>query len=101
PATASGLADRSDDRGGSLGDVRLDHPLLAPFRETPAALAAPRFIRHARLEPANGGAVIARCDDGLHAVVERREGSGRVIVLATPLDSRSGDFPLQPAFVPF
>jgi len=45
--------------------------------------------------------VIARFDDGLPAVVERREGSGRVIVLATPLDSRSGDFPLQPAFVPF
>jgi len=101
PAATSGIADRSDDRGASLGDVRLDHPLLAPFRETPAALAAPRFLRHARLEPANGGETIARFDDGSPAVVERREGSGHVIVLATPLDARAGDFPLQPAFVPF
>ena len=76
PPAASGLADRSDDRGGSLGDVRLDHPLLAPFRETPAALAAPRFLRHARLEPAHGGEVVARFDDGSAAVVERTRRDG-------------------------
>ena len=101
PATVDGLADRSDDRGGSLGDVRIDHPLLAPFRETPAALVAPRFLRYARLEPANAGQVVARFDDGSVAVAERAEGSGRVIMIGAPLDARSGDFPLQPAFVPF
>jgi hypothetical protein len=101
PATVDGLADRSDDRGGSLGDVRIDHPLLAPFRETPAALVAPRFLRYTRLEPANAGQVVARFDDGSAAVVERAQGSGRVIMLGAPLDARSGDFPLQPAFVPF
>ncbi|MEO8561560.1 MAG: BatA domain-containing protein [bacterium] len=101
PATVVGMSDRADERGGALGDVRLDHPLFAPFRETPAALAAPRFLRHATLEAANGGEVIARFDDGFPAVLERREGTGHVIALATPLDARSGDFPLQPAFVPF
>jgi hypothetical protein len=102
PASVDGLADRSDDRGGSLGDVRVDHPLLAPFRETPAALVAPRFLRHARLETTNNGAqVVARFDDGSPAMVERTEGTGRVIVLGTPLDARAGDFPLQPAYVPF
>jgi hypothetical protein len=101
PASVGSFADRSDDRGGSLGDVRIDHPLLAPFRETPAALVAPRFLRHARLEPANGGEVIARFDDGSAAIVERTEGTGRVIELGMPLDARAGDFPLQPAYVPF
>ena len=101
PATASALADRSEDRGGSLGDVRLDHPLLAPFRETPAALAAPRFLRHARLEPTHGGEIVARFDDGSAAVVERTDGMGHVIVLGVPLDARAGDFPLQPAYLPF
>ena len=101
PASVDGLADRSDDRGGSLGDVRVDHPLLAPFRETPAALVAPRFLRHARLEPITGAQVVARFDDGSPAMVERTEGTGRVIVLGTPLDARAGDFPLQPAYVPF
>jgi len=101
PASVDGLADRTEDRGGSLGDVRVDHPLLAPFRETPAALVAPRFLRHARLEPANGGEIVARFDDGSAAMVERTEGSGHVIVLGTPLDARAGDFPLQPAYLPF
>ena len=101
PATASGLADRSDDRGGSLGDVRLDHPLLAPFRQTPAALAAPRFLRHARLQPAHGGEIVARFDDGSAAVVERTDGMGHVIMVGMPLDARAGDFPLQPAYLPF
>ncbi|HEU4720400.1 MAG TPA: hypothetical protein VFS59_03485, partial [Gemmatimonadaceae bacterium] len=101
PASVDGLADRSDDRGGSLGDVRIDHPLLAPFRETPAALTAPRFLRHARLEAASGSQVVARFDDGSPAMVERTEGTGRVIVLGTPLDARAGDFPLQPAYLPF
>jgi hypothetical protein len=101
PASVSSLADRSNDRGGSLGDVRIDHPLLAPFRETPAALAAPRFLRHARLDPAHGGEIVARFDDGSAAVVERTEGGGRVIMLGTPLDARAGDFPLQPAYLPF
>jgi hypothetical protein len=101
PASVGSLVDRSDDRGGSLGDVRLDHPLLQPFRETPAALVAPRFLRHARLEPANGGEIVARFDDGSAAIVERREGTGRVIELGMPLDARAGDFPLQPAYLPF
>jgi len=101
PASVSSFADRSDDRGGSFGDVRIDHPLLAPFRETPAALVAPRFLRHARLDPANGGEIVARFDDGSAAIVERTHGAGRVIELGMPLDARAGDFPLQPAYLPF
>ena len=47
--------------------------------------------------------IVADTDaDGLiRAMVERTEGTGRVIVLGTPLDARAGDFPLQPAYVPF
>jgi hypothetical protein len=101
PASVAGRADRSGDRGGSLGDVRVDHPLLAPFREARSALYAPRFLRYARLEPADRAETIARFDDGSAAIVERREGAGRVVMVALPLDARAGDFPLQPAFLPF
>jgi hypothetical protein len=101
PASASGTADRLGDRGGSLGDVRLDHPLFTIFRDAPTALTAARFLRYPRLEPGPGADVIARFDDGLPAVVERREGSGHVVVIDAPLDARAGDFPLQPAFLPF
>lgn len=101
PAATRGFADRLVDRGGFLANVELDHPLFNPFREAPAALGAARFLRYPRLEPRTGGEVLARFDDGLPAVVERREGLGRVILVAAPLDAQAGDFPLQPAYLPF
>lgn len=101
PATITGTADRLTDLGGSLGDVRLDHPLFATFRSTPSALGAARFLRYPRMEASPSSDVIARFDDGLAAVIEQREGLGRVVLVAAPLDARSGDFPLQPAYLPF
>jgi hypothetical protein len=101
PATVNGNTDRVVDRGGSLGDVRLDHPLYAAFRDAPAALSAARFLRYPRFEPAVGTEVIARFDDGLPATLERREGMGRIVLLGMPLDTRSGDFPLQSSYLPF
>lgn len=100
-ATAiDGLADRRAGGGAVLGELRSDHPLFSPFRATPAALAAPRFWRYPRLTPAVGTDVLARFDDGQPAVLERRAGEGRIIVLALALDVREGDLPLQPAFLP-
>jgi hypothetical protein len=101
PATIAGSADRLSDRGGTLRDVRTEHPLFAPFRETPDALGAVRLFRYARLDAAPSGDVLARFDDGLPAVIERRVGEGRVLLLALPLDNSNGDFPLQPVFLPF
>jgi hypothetical protein len=99
-ATTVGLADRRVAGGAVIGEYRVDHPLFSPFRATPAALGAPRFWRYPRLEPAAGTEVLARLDDGSPALLERREGEGRVIVNALPLDSRDGDLALQPAFLP-
>ena len=101
PARARGQADRLADRGGFLADVRGEHPVFSVFHEAPAALGAARFLRYPRLEPAAGADVLARFDDGLPAVVEQREGLGRVILVAAPLDAQAGDFPLQPAYLPF
>lgn len=99
-AGVNGIADRRAGGGAMLGDVREEHPLFTPFRSAPAALVAPRFYRYPRLEPAVGTDVLARFDDGAPAVLERDAGEGRVILLATALDARESDFPLQPAFLP-
>ena len=48
-----------------------------------------------------GTDVLARFDDGVPAVLERRDGTGRIVTLLMPLDTRTGDLPLQPAFLPF
>jgi hypothetical protein len=100
PAKANGMADRLSDRGGSLRDLRFEHPLFAPFRETEGAFGAARLLRYARLDAPRDADVLARFDDGLPAVMERRNGAGHVVVLAVPLDAQNGDLPLQPAFLP-
>ena len=100
PAKFVGSADRMADRGGSLGDFRMDHPLFAPFRDASSALSAVRFLRYPRMEASSGAEVIARFDDGLPAVIDRRDGTGHIVLLAMGLDAASGDFPLQPAYLP-
>lgn len=101
PADVDGSTDRLSDRGGSLRELRMEHPLLAPFRDVPEAIRSVRALRYPRLTPTAGSDVIARFDDGLPAVVEQGLGAGRVVMLALPLDNLLGDFPVQPAYLPF
>jgi hypothetical protein len=101
PAKVTGMADRLPDRGGTLTQLHLEHALFAPFRSTPDALGGARFLRYPRLDVLAGTEVLARFDDALPAIIEKRTGSGRVLVVAAPLDGQGGDLPLQPAFLPF
>jgi hypothetical protein len=102
PARGDGEIDRLADRGGTLGDVALEHPVFAPFRAGgSAALSSARFIRYTRLVADTGTQILARFDDGAPALLERRIGAGRLLVSAIPLDARGGDFPLQPVYLPF
>jgi hypothetical protein len=101
PALLRGTADRLAERGGTLGEFSQEHPVFAAFREAPVALQAARFLRYPRLEARPDAEVLARFDDGLPAIVERRHGAGRVVLTAIPLDAEAGDFPLQPAYLPF
>jgi hypothetical protein len=48
-----------------------------------------------------GWDVAARFTDGSPALLERRDGAGRIVLFASDLDRRWNDFPLNPAFVPF
>ncbi len=102
PGSAKGMVDRTDDRGGVLGATSLEHPIFAPFRGSASApLGSARFFRYPRLTPTTDAQVVARFDDGLPALLERQEGVGRVLMTAMSLDATSGDFPLQPTYLPF
>jgi hypothetical protein len=102
PGTVSGMVERLGDGGGSFGEVTLDHPVFTPFREGgTAVLGAARFLRYPKLAPVEGSQVLARFDDGSPLLVEKSLGDGRVLLVATPLDNLTGDFPLQPGFLPF
>ncbi|HJR35420.1 MAG TPA: BatA domain-containing protein [Gemmatimonadales bacterium] len=102
PGRITGTVERMEDRGGAFGEVSLDHEVFAPFRAgAAAALGAARFLSYPRIEPGEGAEVIARFDDGAPALIEKPRGQGRVLLLGAPLDAVTGDFPLQPGYLPF
>jgi hypothetical protein len=76
------------------------HPVFRPFGPLLANLGNVRFDRVWRVGP-DGWSVLARFDDGGPALLERTEGSGRVLLFASDLDRRWNDFPVHPSFVPF
>ena len=82
----------------SASDVR--HPIFRPFGPFAANLGQVRFERIWKVK-AGGWEVAARFTDGSPALLERRDGSGRVMVFASDVDRRWNEFPLHPAFVPF
>ena len=82
----------------SVTDLR--HPIFRPFGALAANLGHVRFERTWRVDT-EGWEVAARFTDGTPALIERREGEGRVVLFASDVARRWNDFPLHPAFVPF
>lgn len=97
-STLSPADARDAPRAFAATDLR--HPIFKPFGPLLANLGQVRFNRIARVR-SDGWDVVAKFDDGTPALVERREGKGRVLLFASDLDRRWNDFPLHSAFVPF
>jgi hypothetical protein len=100
PATLRG--NRVRESGAALGDAETSHPALAVFQGSAIdGFASVRVRRHTVIEPAADGTVLLRFDDGSPALVAGALGAGHLMLVGIPLDGRRGDFPLQPAFLPF
>jgi hypothetical protein len=84
----------------ALSPTDLRHPIFRPFGSLAANLGQVHFDKAWRLN-ADGWDVAARFTDGSPALLERREGQGRVVLFASDFDRRWNDFPLHPTFVPF
>ena len=93
--------DRLDTHGATLGFLDRTHPIFNVF-STPHSgdFSAARFYRYWNVTPAPGDRELARFDAGHVALLERRVGRGRVLVLTSALDGVWSDFPLQPIFLP-
>ena len=98
PSLMSGSVEMAGSTALSPTDLR--HPIFRPFGALAANLGQVRFTTAWRLAT-DGWDVVARFTDGNPAVVERREGQGRVVLFASDLGRQWNDFPLNPAFVPF
>jgi hypothetical protein len=99
-APSSSPAIATEERPRVLAVTDLRHPIFRPFGSLTANLGQVSFTRAWRV-PAAGWDVAASFTDGAPALLERRDGQGRLLCFASDLDRRWNDFPLHPAFVPF
>ena len=102
PGAIGPVQDRIQGRGGRLGYLEYGHAVFEVFAGPRSGdFTGARFFRARAFEPAPGGTVLARFDDGSVALAEARHGRGRVLVWTSTLDSYWTDLALQPVFLPF
>ena len=102
PALPGEATDRSRGSAGRLVGLEYGHPVFEPFRAPRSGdFSAARFYGYRVMTPQQGATVLARFDDGVPALMERRVGSGRVLVWASSFDMEWNDFALKPVFLPF
>ena len=91
--TLGGTIDRPG-RGGTLGYLDFSHPVFESFKsERQTNFSKIPFWRYRSLAAGAEDRILARYDDGGAALVERRVGSGRVLVLTSTLDREWNDAP--------
>lgn len=76
---------RAGARGLSLRLAAASHPLLAPFRPLADNIPWDPIFRHWVFDQVDDGNVVLRFSSGQPAIVERRIGRGRVLVMTTPI----------------
>src|SRR6185503_17690484 len=102
PATVGKIVDRTSDAGGSLSSIDYAYPTFEVFNAPRSGdFSTAKFYRYRSLTPQPGSVVGARFDDGSPAIVERTQGSGKVVLWASSLDAYWTNLPMQPVFLPF
>lgn len=85
------------DRFLSIGQVDTGHPLLADTQ----GWYAVNVSQTVPVRVNTADQVLARLDNGDPFLIERRNGRGRVLLVAGGLENRSNDLPIRPVFVSF
>jgi hypothetical protein len=102
PGTPGDAVDRTRTTAARLGALEYGHPLFEVFRGPRTGdFASARFYGFRSVTPVQGAATLARFDDGQPALLERRVGTGRVLMWTSTLDTTWSDLALKPVFVPF
>lgn len=94
--------DRADGGGATLSSIDHDHPVFEVFR-TPRSgdFTTARFYRFREAAGVDSARVLARYDDGSPALIERRQGEGRVLLWTSGVSNFWNDLVVQPVFLPF
>jgi hypothetical protein len=102
PAPLAPVVDRARDWGGTLSYLDYGSPVFEVFNAPHSGdFSGAKFFRYRSFETPVTAGVLARYDDGSPALVEKRLGSGRVLVWTSTLDTFWNDLARQPVFLPF
>jgi hypothetical protein len=101
-AVPSEPVDRSRGQAARLVSLEYGHSIFEPFRAPRSGdFSAARFYGYRASTPAADATILARFDDGAPALVERRVGSGRVLIWLSSMDLIWNDLAVKPVFLPF
>jgi hypothetical protein len=102
PASIGNPVDRTRGDASRIGSLEYAHPVFEPFRAPRSGdFSTVPVYGYRTLTAAKDAQVLARFDAGSPAVVERRLGSGRVLIWGSTLDVAWSDLPRRPVFLPF
>jgi hypothetical protein len=102
PASLQAPVDRTRGDAARIGALEYGHPVFEPFRAPRSGdFAAARIYGYRGVTPSPMAQILARFDAGAPALLERRTGTGRVLLWTSSLDLAWSDFPLKPVFLPF
>ena len=102
PAGLQAPVDRTQGDAARIGALEYGHPVFEPFRAPRSGdFGAARIYGYRAVAPVPSAQVLARFDGGAPALVERRIGTGRVLLWTSTLDLEWSDLPLKPVFLPF
>jgi hypothetical protein len=102
PGSIENPVDRTRGDAARVGALEYAHPVFEPFRAARSGnFSAVPVYQYRKVTPAKDAQVLAKFDGVAPAVIERRVGSGRVLLWASALDTSWSDLPIRGVFVPF
>jgi hypothetical protein len=102
PGSIDNPVDRTRGDAARIGALEYAHPVFEPFRAPRSGnFSTVPVYQYRKVTPAKDAQVLAKFDGVAPAVIERRVGSGRVLLWASALDTSWSDLPTRGVFVPF
>ena len=102
PGSIDNPVDRTRGDAARVGALEYAHPVFEPFRAARSGnFSTVPVYQYRKVTPAKDAQVLAKFDGVAPAVLERRVGSGRVLLWASALDTSWSDLPIRGVFVPF
>ena len=102
PASLGVMVDRTRGDAARIGAIEYGHPVFEPFRAPRSGdFSSARIYAYRNVSATKNSQVLARFDAGAPAVLERRVGTGRVMLWASTVDTTWSDLPIKPVFLPF